>query len=70
MDSKTSVVTPERFDQGLTYQDYLAQINVNKELFQKFYDEFQLAKEHAEFFRKAMRHSEGPVKMLVIGEDW
>ncbi len=70
MDSKTSVVTPERFDRGLTYQDYLAQINVNKELFQKFYDEFQIAEEDAEFFRKAMRHPEGPVKILVIGEDW
>ena len=70
MAEKTSVVTPERFAQGMTYQDYLAQITVNMDQFQKYYDEFQLGKEDAEFFRRAAQQPNGPTKMLVIGEDW
>ena len=70
MDNRTSVVTPERFEQGLTYQDYLAQVNVNNDQFQKFYDQLQLSNEDVDFFRKAMQYPEGPAKMLVVGEDW
>ncbi len=70
MDRKTSVVTPERFAQGVTYQDYLAQIKVNQDQFQKLYDQFQLTEEDADFFRKAVEHPMGPTKMLTIGEDW
>ena len=33
-----SVVTKERFDQGFRYQDYIDQINVNKDRFQRYYD--------------------------------
>ncbi len=70
MAEKTSVVTPERFNQGLNYTDYIAQINVNKDQFQSLYDQFQLTPEDAEFFSKAVQHPDGPAKMLVIGEDW
>lgn len=70
MAEKISVVTPERFAQGLTFQEYLAEIKVNKDHFQGFYDQFQLTPEDAEFFRKAVQHPKGPAKMLVIGEDW
>jgi len=70
MAEKTSVVTPERFAQGLSYADYIAQINVNKDQFQSLYDQFQLTPEDAAFFSKAAQHSDGPAKMLVIGEDW
>ncbi len=70
MDNSTSVVTPERFEQGLTYQDYLAQVNVNKDQFLKFYDQLQLSNEDVDFFRKANQHPEGPTRMLVVGEDW
>ena len=70
MAEKISVVTPERFTQGLTFQDYLAKIKVNKDHFQGFYDQFQLTQGDAEFFRKAVEHPQGPAKMLVLGEDW
>jgi thiol-disulfide isomerase/thioredoxin len=70
MAEKTSVVTPERFEQGLSYADYIAQINVNKDQFQSLYDQFQITKEDAEFFSKAVQHPNGPTKMLIIGEDW
>ncbi len=67
---ETSVVTPERFASGFTYQDYLAQIKVNKNWFQQLYDNFQINPEDTEFFRKAVQHPQGPAKMMVIGEDW
>ena len=70
MAGKTSVVTPERFQLGLTYDEYIAQINVNKERFQQFFDEFQVTTEDAEFFQKAAQYSQGPAKMLVLAEDW
>ena len=70
MARETSVVTPERYASGFTYQDYLAEIKVNKNWFQQLYDNFQLKPEDAEFFRKAIQHSQGPAKMMVIGEDW
>ena len=61
MAEKTSVVTPERFNQGLNYTDYIAQINVNKDQFQSLYDQFQLTPEDAEFFSKAVpRAALGP----------
>lgn len=70
MTSQTSVVTPERFARGFTYQEYLAQIKVNKDRFQQFYDECILSQEDASFFHKAARRAHGPAKMLVLGEDW
>lgn len=67
---KPSVVTPERFAIGFTYQDYIAQVKVNKEQFQTYYASGQLTHDDAEFFRKASRASDGIGKILVLGEDW
>ena len=70
MADKTTVVTPERFASGITYQEFVEQIKVNKDRFQQFYDQFQLTPEDAEFFKRAVQDPQGPAKMLVIGEDW
>ena len=70
MARETSVVTAERFAQGFSYPDYLAQIKVNKEWFQRLYDNFRLDEEDADFFRMASQHQSGPAKMMVIGEEW
>lgn len=70
MAHETKVATPERFGSGFTYQEYLAQIKVNKEWFKQLYETFQLKPEDIEFFRKASQHPQGPTKMMVIGEDW
>ena len=42
MTGKTTVVTPRRFAEGFSYQEYLSQIKVNKLRFQQYYDEFEL----------------------------
>ena len=70
MASETSVVTPEKYASGLTFQEYLDQINVNKNWFQQLYDSFQLDAADADFFLKAVALPNGPTKMMVIGEDW
>lgn len=70
MTSKASVVTPERYASGFTYKDYIAQIKVNKDWFQRLYEGCRIKPEDAEFFRKAGQHPKGPASLLVLGEDW
>jgi thiol-disulfide isomerase/thioredoxin len=70
MARETSVVTPERFGQGFSYDDYMAQIKVNKDRFAGFYNSFQLTPEDAALFRALTSRPNGPAKMLVLGEDW
>ena len=70
MARETSVVTPERYASALTYQEYIAQIKVNKSWFQDIYDSFQLDPEDARFFQRVSQLPQGPPRMLIIGEDW
>ena len=70
MAEQTSVVTPQRFEQGFTYPDYIAQIKVNKARFEGFYDNFQVRPEEAAALRNLAERPDGPAKMLVLGEDW
>jgi hypothetical protein len=70
MTPETSAVTPTRFEQGFTYPDYIAQINVNKARFEEFYENFQLKPQDAEALKKLAQQPAGPAKMLVLGEDW
>ena len=70
MATTKSVVTTERYSQGLTYEEYLAQIKVNKDRFQQYYDGFKLEDEDTQRLRKAAGHPQGPSRMLVLGEDW
>ena len=70
MAQQTSVVTPERFASGLTYQDYIAQIKVNQDRFQENYDNTQVTDEDVARFKEIMARPNGPAKVLVLGEDW
>lgn len=70
MARKTSVVTPQRFQQGFNYRDYINQIKVNKGRFDGFYNGFHLTPEDAAFFQELAGRPNGPAKMLVLGEDW
>ena len=70
MAGKTSVVTPKRFASGFTYPDYIAQIKVNKDRFEKYYTTAELSADDIKFFRKAAQMPDGIGKMLVVGEDW
>lgn len=70
MAEKTSVVTPERYASGFTYPEYIAQIKVNKDQFEKYYATAALSADDTKFFRQAAQSPNGIGKILVLGEDW
>ena len=70
MTQQASVVTPERFEQGVSYETYMGQIKVNKARFEEFYNNFSVAPEEAAALKELTERDNGPAKMLVLGEDW
>ena len=45
MAQQASVVTPERFQKGFTYKDYMAQVKVNKDRMEEYHNSFKLKRE-------------------------
>jgi thiol-disulfide isomerase/thioredoxin len=70
MPTATTVVTPTRFAQGLTYADYLAKATINHDKFEKNYQSVPLTEEDLAFFRKAAAAPHGPAKILALAEAW
>ena len=70
MPSITSVVTPTRFAQGLTYADFVAQAAVNQDKFVANDKTVPLTEDDIAFFRKAAAHPRGPTKILALAEAW
>ena len=72
MTAKESVVTPERFAKGYTYEDYISQINVNKDRFEQYYETAKAAvtEEDAKAFTSMAAKNGGVSHILVLGEDW
>jgi len=66
----TTVVTPERFAQGLTWADFLANAKVNRDKFEHNYNNPVLTQEDLAFFRNASERPGGPRKLLAIAEAW
>jgi Thioredoxin len=58
-------VSPERFFEGLTMQQYIKGIEKNRDLFIQNYEDFGLKADDERFFRGV-----GPLKVLVLLEDW
>ena len=59
-------VTAERFNQGMTYEEYKAQMNRNKERFEETEASVQIQSGDAE----AVAGLSEPRNILVIAEDW
>ena len=53
MPTATTVVTPARYAQGLTYADFLAQAAVNVDKFEQNYKSAPLSAEDLTFFKRA-----------------
>ena len=70
MAEQTSVVTPQRFQEGFNYSDYMDQIKVNKARFEGFYSNFTVQKPEADALNQLAANPTGPAKMMVIGEAW
>jgi thiol-disulfide isomerase/thioredoxin len=68
--TKHSVVTPERFSQGLTYERYVSGIERNQKRFQENYDGTTVAAEDIAAMKELMAKPGGPAKLMVVGEDW
>ena len=66
-----SVVTPERFESGLTWKQYFAENVVrNRDKFQFNYDETHISDDDADALRRLVALPNGPAKVLALGEDW
>jgi thiol-disulfide isomerase/thioredoxin len=68
--SAESVVTPERYSQGMTYGEYVASIERNQKRFEENYAGTEIAPADVAAFKALMAKPNGPAKMMVIGEDW
>ena len=70
MVQEASVVTPERYAQGLTYDQYMQGIKVNKARFEEYYASVKVEPGQAAALRELTSSEGGPNHMMVIGEDW
>jgi hypothetical protein len=70
MTTKESVVTPERFESGMTWPQYLEHIQRNRAKFQYNYDETSVPAEYAARLKALAERPDGPAKVLILGEDW
>lgn len=70
MTTKESVVTPERFDSGMTWEQYLEHVQRNKSKFQYNYDNTTVPDDCAGRLQALATKPNGPAKVLIIGEDW
>jgi hypothetical protein len=67
---ETTVVTPARFEQGLTYADFVAQAAVNRDKFELYYNDSALSADDISFFKKAAAIPNGPARILALAEAW
>jgi len=65
-----SVVTPERYASGLTWEQYSTHIKRNKDKFDYNYDETVVSDDDARALRELARKEGGPARVLALGEDW
>ena len=70
MPTATTVITPVRFEQGLTYANFLAQAAVNVDKFEQNYKSAPLTQEDLAFFQRAASLPQGPAKIVAIAEAW
>jgi hypothetical protein len=65
-----SVVTPERYQQGISWQQWMEQIDRNQDKFQQNYDDMTLNGEDVAAIKALMSLPKGPAKCLALGEAW
>ena len=64
-----TVITPQRFAAGDTYQQYLDQLGDTRQRFAEHEAAFHLEPADARAFQEAVQRT-GPLKVLAIAEDW
>ncbi|MBI2952969.1 MAG: thioredoxin family protein [Chloroflexi bacterium] len=63
-------VDARRFDQGLSYDQYIASIENNREDFLKHYDQVVLSADDRQFFANLGSRLGTRIKVLALAEDW
>ena len=67
---KESVVTPERFEQGMTYETWMQTIDRNQARFEENYQGVKISESDAQAFQELVARPNGPAKCLALGEAW
>src|SRR5687767_2919144 len=67
---KESVVTPERFEQGISWSDWMSQIDRNEEKFKDNYEGTMPDPADVAAIKALMEKPNGPAKVLALGEAW
>jgi thiol-disulfide isomerase/thioredoxin len=70
MVQEASVVTPERYAQGMTYDQYMNTVKVNKARIEEYYSNVELDAEQTARLKELTAAEGGPARLMVIGEDW
>jgi hypothetical protein len=66
----TTVVTPARFAEGLSYAGFLAKATINHDKFDESYKTVPLTDDDISFLLKAAALPHGPAKILALAEAW
>jgi hypothetical protein len=64
------VVTPERFEQGMTYETWMQTIDRNQARFEENYQGTKISESDAQAFKELVARPNGPAKCLALGEAW
>jgi hypothetical protein len=67
---KESVVTPERLSQGISYSQWMEQIDRNQDKFHDNYNSMQLNPDDVEAIKALVAKPGGPSTCLALGEAW
>jgi thiol-disulfide isomerase/thioredoxin len=65
-----SVVTPERYQLGISWKQWMEQIDRNQDKFQQNYNDLVLDAGDVAAIKALMAKANGPAKCLAIGEPW
>lgn len=65
-----SVVTPERYQQGISYAEWMQQIDRNQDKFEQNYNDMKPNADDVAAIKALMALPNGPAKCCAIGEPW
>jgi hypothetical protein len=65
-----SVVTPERYQQGISWQQWMETIDRNQDQFAFNYEDHKLDQADVDAIKALMTKPNGPAKCLALGEPW
>lgn len=65
-----SVVTPDRFASGMTYEEWMRKIDRNQKRFEENYEEMSISEDDAKALKALVEQPNGPAYCLVLGEAW